>query len=81
MPAPRVPTNILKLRGADKKNPARIKLRENESENTNPFTERQAGMDAEPVEQKKENAGRFRANTWLLNRETNLTNDFDQPER
>jgi hypothetical protein len=34
------------------------------------FTERQAGMDAEPVEQKKENAGRFRANTWLLNRET-----------
>jgi hypothetical protein len=30
MPAPRVPTSILKLRGADKKNPARIKERENE---------------------------------------------------
>jgi phage terminase small subunit len=30
MPAPRVPTNILKLRGADKKNPARMKERENE---------------------------------------------------
>ena len=30
MPQPRVPTNILKLRGADKKNPARLKERENE---------------------------------------------------
>ena len=30
MPQPRVPTNILKLRGADKKNPARMKARENE---------------------------------------------------
>ncbi len=30
MPAHRVPTNILKLRGADKKNPSRIKERENE---------------------------------------------------
>jgi hypothetical protein len=30
MPQPRVPTNILKLRGADKKNPARFKERENE---------------------------------------------------
>ena len=30
MPQQRVPTNILKLRGADKKNPARMKDRENE---------------------------------------------------
>jgi len=31
MPAPRVPTNLLRLRGAAKKNPARMKLRENEA--------------------------------------------------
>jgi len=30
MPAQRVPLNILRLRGADKKNPARLKMRENE---------------------------------------------------
>lgn len=30
MPQPRVPTNILKLRGADKKNPGRMKKRGNE---------------------------------------------------
>jgi len=32
MPQPRVPTNLLKLRGADKRNPARLKVRENEPE-------------------------------------------------
>jgi phage terminase small subunit len=30
MPANRIPLNILRLKGADKKNPARIKARENE---------------------------------------------------
>lgn len=30
MPKPRVPTNILKMRGSDKKHPDRMKLRENE---------------------------------------------------
>ena len=36
MPQPRVPTNILKMRGADKNHPERIKKRENEPRNINP---------------------------------------------
>ncbi len=35
MSRPRTPTNILKLKGADKKNPRRFKDRENEPENIN----------------------------------------------
>ena len=34
---PRTPTNILKLRGADKNHPERFKERENEPVNTNPI--------------------------------------------
>ncbi len=37
MPQPRVPTNILKMRGADKVHPGRLKERENEPENKNPI--------------------------------------------
>lgn len=38
MPGPaRTPTNILKLRGSDKKHPERIKARENEPVNTQPI--------------------------------------------
>ncbi len=37
MPQPRVPTNILRLRGADKKHPDRMKERENEPVNKNPI--------------------------------------------
>jgi len=37
MPQPRVPTKILKLRGADKKHPDRMKLRENEPVSTKPI--------------------------------------------
>lgn len=33
MARPRLPTNVLKLRGADKVNPGRLKARENEPEN------------------------------------------------
>lgn len=36
MPQPRVPTNVLKLRGGLKNRPSRAKLRENEPENVNP---------------------------------------------
>jgi len=35
------------------------------------FDEWQQGSDAEPEEVKKENKGRYRANTWLLNRAEN----------
>lgn len=34
---PRTPTNILKLRGADRQHPARMKARENEPVNTKPI--------------------------------------------
>ncbi len=37
MPRPRVPTNILELRGADKKHPDRMRERENEPVNNNPI--------------------------------------------
>ena len=37
MGRPRTPTNILKLKGADKKNPARFKDRENEPVNVHPI--------------------------------------------
>lgn len=37
MARPRTPTNILKLKGADKKNPARMKDRENEPVDPNPI--------------------------------------------
>ena len=37
MPQPRVPTNILKLRGADKKDPGRMKKRENEPKPKGPL--------------------------------------------
>ena len=37
MPRPRKPTNILKLNGADKKNPSRMRGRENEPLNVNPL--------------------------------------------
>ncbi len=37
MARPRTPTNILKLRGADKVNPGRLKARENEPVNKNPI--------------------------------------------
>ena len=37
MVRPRTPTNILKLRGADKVNPGRLKDRENEPVNKNPI--------------------------------------------
>ena len=37
MPANTVPTNILKLRGADKNHPERMKKRENEPKNVNPL--------------------------------------------
>ena len=37
MPQPRVPTNLLKLRGADKKNPARMEKRGNEPKPTGPL--------------------------------------------
>ena len=33
---PRTPTNVLKLRGAEKNHPARLKDRENEPQNVNP---------------------------------------------
>lgn len=36
MTRPRTPTNVLKLRGADKNHPARIKERDNEPQNVNP---------------------------------------------
>ncbi|MCP5016294.1 MAG: P27 family phage terminase small subunit [Ketobacter sp.] len=36
MGRPKIPTNILKLKGADKKDPARFIDRENEPENKNP---------------------------------------------
>jgi hypothetical protein len=39
MGRPRTPTNILKLKGADKVNPARFKDRENEPQNVNPVGE------------------------------------------
>ncbi|MCP5017614.1 MAG: P27 family phage terminase small subunit [Ketobacter sp.] len=37
MPGIRTPTNILTLRGADKKHPDRMRERENEPENVNPL--------------------------------------------
>ena len=37
MTRPRTPTNILKLKGADKVNPGRLKDRENEPANINPL--------------------------------------------
>ncbi len=43
---PRTPTNILKLRGADKKNPARLKARENEPVNNNPVGNPPAWLNA-----------------------------------
>ena len=39
MARPRTPTNILKLKGADKVNPGRFKDRENEPKNANPLGE------------------------------------------
>ena len=37
MPRPRVPTNLLRIKGADKINPARLKKRENEPKPTKPL--------------------------------------------
>lgn len=39
MARPRTPTNVLKMRGADKVNPGRLKERENEPVNVNPIGE------------------------------------------
>ncbi len=39
MARPRTPTNILKLKGADKRNPSRFIDRENEPQNANPIGE------------------------------------------
>ncbi len=37
MPKPRVPTNLLRIKGANKINPARLKVRENEPKPTKPL--------------------------------------------
>lgn len=37
MPRPRVPTNLLRIKGADKVNPARLKVRENEPKPAKPL--------------------------------------------
>jgi len=44
MPRPRKPTNILKLTGADKRHPERMRERENEPENKNPLGDAPADL-------------------------------------